>query len=67
MTHASVPAEQRAVLGINDNFVRISVGLESADDLIEDINQALLAAVIFHFNGLKKTQFCFLIGIYYVF
>ena len=45
MTHASVPAEQRAILGIGDNFVRISVGLENADDLIEDINQSLIAAI----------------------
>lgn len=45
MTHASVPAEQRAVLGINDNFIRMSVGLENADDLIEDINNALIQAV----------------------
>jgi cystathionine gamma-lyase len=49
MTHASVPQEQRALLGIGDNFVRVSVGLESADDLIEDMNQALLAAVIISF------------------
>jgi cystathionine gamma-lyase len=48
MTHASVPQDQRAILGISDNFVRISVGLESADDLIEDINQALIAAVKFN-------------------
>ena len=47
MTHASVPAEQRAVLGINDNFIRMSVGLENADDLIEDINNALIQAVSF--------------------
>ncbi len=49
MTHASVPKEQRQVLGIGDNFVRLSVGLENADDLIEDINQALLAAVNYTF------------------
>lgn len=46
MTHASVPKDQRALLGIGDNFVRISVGLEDADDLIEDLNQALIKAVI---------------------
>ena len=40
MTHASVPKDQRDVLGIGDNFVRISIGLESAEDLIEDLNQA---------------------------
>ena len=41
MTHASVPAEQRAQLGISDNLVRLSVGVEDVDDLIEDLNQAL--------------------------
>jgi cystathionine beta-lyase/cystathionine gamma-synthase len=45
MTHASVPKDQRQILGIGDNFVRLSVGLEHADDLIEDLNQALLKAV----------------------
>jgi cystathionine gamma-lyase len=41
MTHASVPAEQRAQLGIADNLVRLSVGVEDVDDLIADLNQAL--------------------------
>lgn len=41
MTHASVPAEQRAALGITDNLIRISVGLEDEDDLIMDLKQAL--------------------------
>jgi cystathionine gamma-lyase len=45
MTHASVPAEQRAVLGINDNFIRMSIGLEDAQDLIKDINDALIKAI----------------------
>lgn len=45
MTHASVPAEQRATLGITDNFIRMSVGLENAEDLIKDIEQALVQAV----------------------
>ena len=43
MTHASVPAEQRAELGITDGLVRISVGLEDSQDLINDIEQALAA------------------------
>lgn len=45
MTHASVPAEQRALLGITDNFVRISIGLEDVDDLIKDLDQALHKAM----------------------
>ncbi|EKN63814.1 cystathionine beta-lyase [Neobacillus bataviensis LMG 21833] len=41
MTHASIPAERRAELGITDGLVRISVGLEDIEDLIEDLTQAL--------------------------
>ena len=41
MTHASVPVERRAALGITDNLVRLSVGIESAVDLFEDLNHAL--------------------------
>jgi cystathionine beta-lyase/cystathionine gamma-synthase len=41
MTHASVPAEQRAALGISDTLVRISVGVEDVDDLLEDLDNAL--------------------------
>jgi cystathionine gamma-lyase/cystathionine beta-lyase/cystathionine gamma-lyase/homocysteine desulfhydrase len=40
MTHASVPAEQRARLGITDGLVRISVGIEDVEDLILDLEQA---------------------------
>ncbi|MEJ2085684.1 MAG: aminotransferase class I/II-fold pyridoxal phosphate-dependent enzyme, partial [Acidobacteriota bacterium] len=41
MTHASVPAERRAKLGITDGMVRVSVGLEDLDDLLADLDQAL--------------------------
>lgn len=41
MTHASVPVEDRNKLGITDNFVRISVGIEDVDDLKEDLSVAL--------------------------
>ncbi len=41
MTHASVPAEERAKLGISDTLIRLSVGIEAVDDLIEDLDQAL--------------------------
>ena len=44
MTHASVPAEQRKELGIADNLVRLSVGLEDIEDIVADLDQALLAA-----------------------
>lgn len=41
MTHASVPAEKRNSLGITDGLVRISVGIEDAEDIISDLDQAL--------------------------
>ena len=44
MTHLSVPTERRSALGITDNLVRISVGIEDPDDLIADFGQALDAA-----------------------
>jgi O-succinylhomoserine sulfhydrylase len=40
-THKNLSAEAREVLGISDGLVRLSVGLEDADDLIEDIGRAL--------------------------
>jgi len=44
MTHASVPADKRAELGITDGLVRISVGIEDEADLVADVTQALDAA-----------------------
>ncbi|MDT0574929.1 cystathionine gamma-synthase family protein [Croceicoccus sp. F390] len=41
MTHLSVPDDRKARLGITDNLVRISIGIEDADDLIADFDQAL--------------------------
>ncbi len=41
MTHASVPAEERAKLGISDTLIRLSVGIEAVDDLIADLERAL--------------------------
>lgn len=45
MTHASVPIDQRAELGISDNLIRLSVGLEDEADILADLEQALKAAV----------------------
>lgn len=44
MTHASIPEEDRARLGITDSLARISVGCEDVDDIIADLNQALSRA-----------------------
>ena len=43
MTHLSVPPERKQALGITDNLVRISIGVEDADDLVADFDQALQA------------------------
>jgi cystathionine beta-lyase/cystathionine gamma-synthase len=43
MTHASVPPEQRAMLGLTDGMVRLSVGIENVEDLLADLDQALAA------------------------
>jgi cystathionine gamma-lyase len=43
MTHASVPEAERNALGISDSLVRLSVGIEHADDLVGDLDQALAA------------------------
>ncbi|MCF6092436.1 bifunctional cystathionine gamma-lyase/homocysteine desulfhydrase [Microaerobacter geothermalis] len=41
MTHASIPPERRAELGISDGLIRVSIGIEDIEDLIEDLEQAL--------------------------
>lgn len=45
MTHKSIPAEKRYSAGVTDSLIRLSVGLEDADDLIADIKQAIAIAV----------------------
>lgn len=41
MTHASIPQEERIKNGLSDSLIRLSVGIEDSDDLIEDLNQAI--------------------------
>jgi len=41
MTHASVPPDRRQAIGLTDSLVRISVGVEDPQDLIDDLKQAL--------------------------
>ena len=45
MTHASVPPAMRQAMGLTDSLVRLSCGVEDADDLIEDLDQAFAASV----------------------
>ncbi len=46
MSHIQLSQEERCRMGITDNYIRLSVGLEGAKDLINDIDQALKKAVI---------------------
>jgi cystathionine beta-lyase/cystathionine gamma-synthase len=41
MTHAAIPNEMRQQIGITDNLIRLSVGVENVDDIIEDLIKAL--------------------------
>jgi len=43
MTHASIPKEERIKNGLSDSLIRLSVGIEDADDLIDDLQQAIEA------------------------
>lgn len=52
MTHASVPEKDRLELGITDSLIRLSVGLEDIDDLLQDIENALTAASNISINSI---------------
>jgi cystathionine gamma-lyase len=41
MTHGSIPLEERQKTGVVDSLIRLSVGIEDADDLIEDLKNAI--------------------------
>ncbi len=41
MTHANVPVEDRIKLGITENLIRLSIGLESIEDIIKNVDHAL--------------------------
>ena len=41
MTHASIPKEEREKAGVTDGLIRLSVGIEDIEDLIEDLKQAI--------------------------
>lgn len=53
LSHASFPVEERKRMGITDNLVRLSVGLEDVDDIIADLDLALRSAVsVFYHEGI---------------
>jgi cystathionine beta-lyase/cystathionine gamma-synthase len=41
MTHASIPREERVKNGLSDSLIRLSVGIEDAEDLVEDLKKAI--------------------------
>ncbi len=41
MTHTSIPKEKREALGVKDGLIRLSIGLETIDDILSDLNNAL--------------------------
>jgi len=41
MTHASIPREERIKNGLTDSLIRLSVGIEDAEDLVQDLDQAI--------------------------
>jgi cystathionine beta-lyase/cystathionine gamma-synthase len=45
MTHGSIPREQRLKSGLVDGLIRLSVGVEDVEDLIEDLDQAITASL----------------------
>ena len=45
MTHASIEEKERVALGVTNNLIRLSVGLENAEDLIKDLDQAFKISV----------------------
>jgi cystathionine gamma-lyase len=56
MTHASVPDKERAKLGIDDSLIRLSVGVESCRDLVDDLERALDAALEQSSSTCKKRK-----------
>ena len=56
MTHKTIPEEKRLAAGVRDSLIRISIGLEEADDLIADLEQVLDLVSTVHPITLSETQ-----------
>ncbi len=56
MTHKTIPAEKRRASGVADSLIRLSVGLEEAEDLVSDLEQALNALA--HTTVIKEKHLC---------
>lgn len=58
LSHASFPVEDRVRMGITDNLVRLSVGLEDPDDIIADLDLSLRSAVSLFYIFHNYTLLC---------
>ncbi len=56
MTHKSIPGETRRASGIKDSLIRLSAGIENADDLIHDLKQAFLGLQIADYQIANYSQ-----------
>ncbi len=56
MTHAGIPADERNEMGVTDKMVRLSIGLEHADDLIRDIEQAMDIVAFSSFQDVDNSR-----------
>ena len=56
-SHTMISAEEREKMGVSDNMIRLSVGLEAAEDLMRDIDQALNVAVSNYTSNPVSQQF----------
>jgi cystathionine gamma-lyase len=56
MTHASIPADRRAALGLSDALIRLSPGIEHADDLIDDLREGLAETAIRAGESLNSSK-----------
>jgi len=54
MTHTAVPVAAREAIGLTDSLIRISIGIESGDDLVADFKQALDSAYDLYNKNLNK-------------
>jgi cystathionine beta-lyase len=58
MTHKSIPADIRRAAGVNDSLIRLSVGLEDAEDLIADLRNTFDCAVVKSKKHSKRLENC---------
>lgn len=58
MTHKTIPAERRRAVGVNDSLIRLSVGLEDPEDLIQDLCNTLDQIVVKRNNFVQNLETC---------